>query len=106
MELDEQSHDEPKQVLVDSIEKDKQKEINQSIEVVFDRFIQHTPNISTDEDPEPKESQVKERNEFQFEDRVCYTLRMQVYKQLRASIKLFRRAALLSDKVLPEYLYQ
>ena len=31
---------------------------------------------------------------------------MQVYKQLRASIKLFRRAALLSDKVLPEYLYQ
>ena len=30
---------------------------------------------------------------------------MQVYKQLRASIKLFRRAALLSDKVLPEYLF-
>ena len=64
MELDEYSNDEPRQVIVDSIEKDKQQKANQSIEVVFDRFIQHTPNTSTEEDPEPNKSQVKERNEF------------------------------------------
>ena len=41
---------------------------------------------------------------FDFEDRVYGTLRTQFYKQIRGCIKLFRKAALLCEKVLPNYL--
>ena len=36
-----------------------------------------------------------------FEDRIYATLRTSFYKQLRGCVKLFRKAALLCDKVLP-----
>lgn len=45
-------------------------------------------------------------NEFDFEDRIYSTLRMQFYKQLRGCVKLLRKAALLCDKVLPQYLFR
>ena len=103
MELDEQSHSEPKQVTAETVEEVKLNE-KRSVDVIFDRFIKHTPNVSED-DPNLSKTHSRGKNAFSFEDRVCYTLRMQVYKQLRACIKLYRRAALLSDKVLPDYLY-
>ena len=31
--------------------------------------------------------------------------RMQIYKSIRASIKLLRKATLLTDKVLPQYMF-
>lgn len=44
--------------------------------------------------------------DFDFEDRAYYTLRLQFYKQLRGCIKMLRKAAILCDRVLGQYLFR
>lgn len=111
MELDETSNNEEQhQPGVDNqntglvLNQQQRSQTQESIDT-YNVCLDKIRGLTTSSDDNSSAVAAQKEPEFDFDDRVYSTLRTQFYKQLRGCIKLFRKAAILCDKILPQYLF-